>query len=170
MSLSELRELVMDREAWPAAIHGVAKNRTWLNNWTELNEVLECDTSNTIFLSPVAFYFHDFAWCNNFCKWMCRVIVEQPIVVSRRGHDLSLKPYGSLLWFSCWGLPETLCNILMSHRFSDKHCIYSLVAKPKWQLHPEPTPEPSLNLGPIPNRAAYTELKCTLPPASQEAD
>ena len=37
MSLSELRELVMDREAWHAAIHGVAKCRTWLSDWTELN-------------------------------------------------------------------------------------------------------------------------------------
>ena len=37
MSLSELRELVMDREAWRAAIHGVAKTRTRLSNWTELN-------------------------------------------------------------------------------------------------------------------------------------
>ena len=36
VSFSELPDLVTDREAWRAAIHGVAKSWTWLSNWTEL--------------------------------------------------------------------------------------------------------------------------------------
>ena len=41
MSLSELRELVMDREAWRAVIHGVTKSRTWLSDWTGLNNYMK---------------------------------------------------------------------------------------------------------------------------------
>ena len=44
MSLGELRELVMDREAWRAEIHGVAKSQTRLSDWTELN-CRHCNTN-----------------------------------------------------------------------------------------------------------------------------
>ena len=47
MSLSELQELVMDREAWCAAIHGVTKNWTWLSDWTEVKWCSIYDISRT---------------------------------------------------------------------------------------------------------------------------
>ena len=46
VSLSELRELVMDREVWRVAIHGVAKSRTRLSDWTELNWTCGSDKGN----------------------------------------------------------------------------------------------------------------------------
>ena len=48
LSLSELQEFVVDREAWRAVIHGVAKSQTWLSDWTELNWNLK-DISITSF-------------------------------------------------------------------------------------------------------------------------
>ena len=49
VSLGELQELVMDREAWRAVIHGVAKSRTWLIDWTDLN------------------------WCSASCSFLLRI-------------------------------------------------------------------------------------------------
>ena len=49
LSLSKLRELVMDREAWRAAVYGISKNRTWQSDWTEWimsNQQIRCTCDN----------------------------------------------------------------------------------------------------------------------------
>ena len=69
MSLRKLQELVIDREAWCAAVHGVAKNRTWLSDWTELKGKMVLTFSNTwdfnqlmLGLCPPSKPLHEFAW------------------------------------------------------------------------------------------------------------
>ena len=57
VSLSELQELVMDREAWRAAIHGVTKSQTRLSDWTELNWVIE----KYIIIILIIYLFYSFA-------------------------------------------------------------------------------------------------------------
>ena len=52
MSLSRLQELVMDREGWHASVHGVAKSRTWLSDWTKLNIIFQSSYIHNISFDP----------------------------------------------------------------------------------------------------------------------
>ena len=62
MGVGGLRELVMDREAWRTAVHGVTKSQTGLSDWTELNQSLEIEMHQETYWIIYSLVLHIFDW------------------------------------------------------------------------------------------------------------
>ena len=78
VSLSELRELVMDREAWRATIHRVSKSRTRLSDWTELNWHVfktKLDSGFSLLGMILKSLFHLLAYNNPMCLYLCHPFI-----------------------------------------------------------------------------------------------
>ena len=112
VSLSELRELVMDREPWRAAIHGVEKSRTRLSNWTELMTSSMATKKNesfpplhshgSMYIPPIK---HQFT--SSFCiliqipLFKCLFVFEPSVPGSRDGTQFAFDEWGN----------EWVCNL-----------------------------------------------------------
>ena len=92
MSLSKLWELVMDREAWRAAVHGVTKGWTWLSNWTELTD------HTYVFGLRVFFFFFQYKTQINRWHLECYVMAACHMICCM------FTDWGQDSW-KMWGLP-----------------------------------------------------------------
>ena len=118
VGLGAFRELVMDREAWRATVHGVAKSWTRLSNWTELNPKIISSNFFCLFPSlgqffltvstvPITFLPKLMVFCSHL-NWTFSEICNDQMLIERLLHTLVHPSYLMsshflyLSWVSCW--------------------------------------------------------------------
>ena len=133
MALGGLRELVMDREAWRAAVHGVAKTRTRLSNWTELNWkrwLVQLDKNLTI---PLQFEFRYNCYVyNDSMQVVFNYIFKRFVIFCIQHHCLNvLAKLGVLKWLHSYtdGAIEERVHLFWEPKVKDIHnslsCYYT---------------------------------------------
>ena len=89
MSLSKLRETVMDREAWPATVHGVTKSRIWQSDWTTRRQSEE--------VSPTPIFLAGEITLFKFYFFLCSLLLQSSVLIPCYGLNSALSPP-----FMCW--------------------------------------------------------------------
>ena len=122
VNLSDLQELVMDREAWRAAIHGVAKSQTRLSNWTELNwtELSQwCYLTISSSAAPFSSHLQSFSASGSFPMSQFFASGGQRIGVSASASILQMNIQGwfpfKMDWLDMLAVQGTLKSLLQHH-------------------------------------------------------